>query len=195
MTEETPYKNQPDLERSGKMGTEETSSSRQEIPLRTWQCKCTKDGQTFSSQIELNNHYRAVHGMQGSDQQEGNNWSSSNTDKIPSPATKEEMTDESDKNTENEKSQNLESEELSENWDKTSQNKNWSMKENNESSNVQNSEYGKVSQNQMQDLYKCQKDGQIFSNQEELDQHNKKIHNIEPKEFGTVLEEDEETND
>jgi uncharacterized C2H2 Zn-finger protein len=194
MTEETPYKNQPDLERSGKMETEEKPSSRQEMPLRTWQYKCTKDGQTFSSQMELNNHYRAVHGMQAPDQQKENDWSSSSGNEMSDTAT-EEMTNDSEENTENKKTGAMGAEGSKGKLDETSKDKNWSMKENKDTSNNQNSEYGKSSQNQRQDQYKCQKDGQIFSDQEELDQHNKKIHNLETKELGTELEEDDKTKD
>ena len=187
MTEETPYKNQPDLERSGKMGTEEKPSSRQEMPLRTWQYKCTKDGQTFSSQMELNNHYRAVHGMQAPDQQKESVSSSAGGNEM-SDTTKEELNNENEDDTENKKSKAMGEEDEKENWGESSKGKNWSMKENKDVSH-QSGEYGSSSQGKAQGQYRCEKDGQMFSNQEELDQHNKKIHNMETKEFGSELEE------
>src|SRR5665647_3615969 len=129
MTEETPYKNQPDLERSGKMGTEEKPSSRQEMPLRTWQYKCTKDGQTFSSQMELNNHYRAVHGMQAPDQQKESVSSSAGGNEMSDTAN-EELNNENEDDTENKKSKAMGEEDEKENWGESSKGKNWSMKEN-----------------------------------------------------------------
>jgi len=88
MTEETPYKNHPDLERSGKIGTEAKPSSSKEIPPRTWQYKCTKDGQTFSSQMELNNHYRAIHGTQAPDLQKDIGLSSESGSEMSGTAQK-----------------------------------------------------------------------------------------------------------
>jgi uncharacterized C2H2 Zn-finger protein len=196
MTEETPYKNKPDLEGSGKMGTEEKSSNEKEMPYGSLQqYKCREDGQIFSSQMELNNHYRTIHGMQAPNQQKESGWSSSSEDKISNSVTEKEekMSEESQENT-SEKSEGMGTESSKGKWDDTAKENNVSMKENKDM-NAQSGEYGNTSKNQMKGQYKCQRDGQIFSSQEELNQHNKKIHDLETKEIGSELEEGAETMD
>jgi len=56
----------------------------------------------------------------------------------------------------------------------------------NESSTEQPKQSGERdigSQKPMQNQYKCQRCGQILSNQNDLNEHNKKVHNIETKEM------------
>jgi hypothetical protein len=188
MTEETPYKNKPDLERSEKMGTEEKKPIEKEMPPQTLQkYKCKEDGQTFSSQIELNNHYRTVHGMQAPDQQKESSWSSSSEDKMSNSVKEKEekMSEESEGNT-SEKSKGLGTESSKGKWDDTAKENNVSMKEKKDVSNTQSSEYGNTSQNQMKSQYKCQRDGQIFSSQDELNQHNQKAHNMDSEKPNTA---------
>ena len=47
--------------------------------------------------------------------------------------------------------------------------------------NDQSMEYNKISQS-IEGQYRCQKDGQEFSSQEELNQHNQKAHNMDYEE-------------
>jgi uncharacterized C2H2 Zn-finger protein len=54
----------------------------------------------------------------------------------------------------------------------------------NETSSTQSGERDIGSQKPMQNQYKCQRCGQILSNQNDLNEHNKKVHNIETKEMG-----------
>ena len=59
-----------------------------------------------------------------------------------------------------------------------------SMNKGNETSSTQSGERDTGSQKPMQNQYKCQRDSQTFSNQNDLNEHNKKVHNIEPDKMG-----------
>jgi hypothetical protein len=55
-----------------------------------------------------------------------------------------------------------------------------SVNKGNETSSTKSGERDTGPQKQTQNQFKCQRDDQTFSSQNDLNEHNKKVHNIEP---------------
>ena len=154
--------NEPSNERSSQSETQGRQSSGQN-PMPTGpsqQNKCEVCGQTFSHQNELNDHYKTVHKMEAPAQKSQSEAGSSSSGSRWSGQGTENQTD------------------------KATKEEAGSINKGNETSSTQSGERDTGSQKPMQNQYKCQRCGQILSNQNDLNEHNKKVHNIEPDKMG-----------
>jgi uncharacterized C2H2 Zn-finger protein len=198
---ETPI-NEPINERSSQSGTQGSQRSGQNpMPTGTSpQNKCEVCGQTFSNQNELNDHCKTVHKMEAPAQQSqsgsgssssGSKWSGQGTEnqrdmKAGNQNNIDTKTKESEENKASMNSGSMGSQRTQR---EATKEEAGSMNKGNETSSTQSSERDIGSQKQMQNQYKCQRCGQILSNQNDLNQHNKSAHNIEPAEMGKEHEE------
>jgi uncharacterized C2H2 Zn-finger protein len=174
------------------------------------QNKCGVCEQTFSNQNELHNHYKTAHNMEAPAQQsKGEGGSSSSGSKWSGEMSKEAgsvnkgnetsstqsgerdtgpqkqmrnqykcqrcgqlLSNQNDLNQHNKSAHGIEPKEMGK--------ETGPMKETKEMSKTKSSEHDTWTQNKTQNQYKCQKDGQTFSSQNDLNEHNKKVHGTEP---------------
>jgi uncharacterized C2H2 Zn-finger protein len=158
--------NEPSNERSSQSETKGRQSSGQN-PMPTGpsqQNKCEVCGQTFSHQNELNDHYKTVHKMEAPAQKSQSEGGSSSSGSRWSG-----------QGTENQR-------------DKATKEEAGSINKGNETSSTQSGERDVGSQKQMQNSYKCQRCYQVLSSQNDLNEHNKNVHGIEPAEMGKERE-------
>jgi len=176
MSKETSSKNEPINERSSQSGTQGSQRSGQNpMPTGTSpQNKCEVCGKIFSNQSELNGHYKTIHNKEAPTQQSQSENKTQNQHKCQRDG--QTFSNQNDLNEHNKKVHNIEPDKMGK--------EAGSVNKGNETSSTQSGERDIGSQKQMQNQYKCQRCGQLLANQNDLNQHNKSAHNIEPAEMG-----------
>jgi len=193
---ETPI-NEPSNERSSQSGIQGSQHSGQN-PMPTGasqQNKCEVCGQTFSNQNELNNHCKTVHKMEAPAQQSqsgsgssssGSKWSGQGTEnqrdmKAGNQNNIDTKTKESEENKASMNSGSMGSQRTQR---EATKEEVGSINKGNETSSTQSGERDTGSPKQMRNQYKCQRCSQLLSSQNDLNERNKKVHNIEPDKMG-----------
>jgi uncharacterized Zn-finger protein len=176
MSKETSSKNEPINERSSQSGTQGSQRSGQNpMPTGTSpQNKCEVCGKTFSNQSELNGHYKTIHNKEAPTQQSQSENKTQNQHKCQRDG--QTFSNQNDLNEHNKKVHNIEPDKMGK--------EAGSVNKGNETSSTQSGERDIGSQKPMQNQYKCQRCNQLLANQNDLNEHNKKVHNIEPDKMG-----------
>ena len=176
MSKETSSKNEPINERPSQSGTQGSQPSGQNpMPTGTSpQNKCEVCGQTFSNQSELNGHYKTIHNKEAPTQQSQSENKTQNQYKCQRDS--QTFSNQNDLNEHNKNVHNIETKEMGK--------EAGSVNKGNETSSTQSDERDIGSQKQMQNQYKCQRCNQLLANQNDLNEHNKKVHNVEPDKMG-----------
>ena len=193
---ETPI-NEPSNERSSQSGTQGSQHGGQNrMPTgASEQNKCEVCGQTFSNQNELNDHCKTVHKMEAPAQQSqggsgssssGSKWSGQGTEnqrdmKAGNQNNIDAKTKESEENKASVNSGSMGSQRTQR---EATKEEAGSMNKGNGTSSTQSGERDTGPSKQMRNQYKCQRCGQLFSSKNDLNEHNKKVHNIEPDKMG-----------
>src|SRR5665647_1570816 len=168
--------NEPSNEKSSQSGTQGSQPSGQNpMPTGTSpQNKCEVCGQTFSNQNELHNHYKTIHNKEAPTQQSQSENKTQNQYKCQRDG--QTFSSQNDLNEHNKKVHNIEPDKMGK--------EAGSVNKGNETSSTKSGERDTGPQKQTQNQFKCQRCNQLLSNQNDLNEHNKKVHGIEPNEMG-----------